>query len=292
MFLVKVNEGGLMFKLGEKQTLVITSRSAFGLLLCLDDDRENDVLLPNKFVEEEMLIDDRLEVFIYKDSKDRLTATTKEPKLMLGQIASLEVVDVTDIGVFLDWGLEKDLFLPFKQQKRTLTKGETLLVGLYIDKTDRLCATMDVYELLTGQSNYVAGEMVKGILYSINLERGGFVAIDGKYHGFIPNKELYGEYKLGQEIECRITDIREDGKLNLSIRKKAYQQMDGDSTIIFEALEKNDGALPYHDKTEPEVIKDVFGMSKRAFKRAIGRLLKEERITQDDNGMKLKKTEE
>ncbi len=278
-----------MFKLGEKQTLVITARSAFGLLLSFDEDRENEVLLPNKFVTEEMLIDDRLEVFIYKDSKDRLTATTKEPKLLMGKITSLEVVDINDVGAFMDWGLEKDLFLPFKEQKGEVVKNKKYLVGLYIDKSDRLCATMDVYDLLASESHYTVGEMVKGILYSINPERGGFVAVDGKYHGFIPNKELYGAYELGQVLECRITDIREDGKLNLSIRKKAYQQMDEDSTIIFEALEKNDGALPYHDKTEPDVIKDVFGMSKRAFKRALGRLLKEERITQDENGIKLVK---
>lgn len=281
-----------MFRLGEKQTLVITSRSAFGLLLCLDEDRENEVLLPNKFVKEDMLIDDKIEVFVYKDSKDRLTATTKEPLLKMGEVAFLEVVDINDIGAFLNWGLEKDLFLPFKQQTRKILKGKKYLVGLYIDKSDRLCATMDIYDLLSSDSQYTAGEMVKGILYSLNPERGGFVAIDGKYHGFIPNKELYGDYMLGQEIECRITDIREDGKLNLSIRKKAYQQMDEDSTIIFDALEKNEGTLPYNDKTDPDVIKEVFGMSKRAFKRAVGRLLKEGRITQDDNGMQLIKTEE
>ncbi len=281
-----------MFRLGEKQTLVITSRSAFGLLLCLDEDRENEVLLPNKFVKEDMLIDDKIEVFVYKDSKDRLTATTKEPLLKMGEVAFLEVVDINDIGAFLNWGLEKDLFLPFKQQTRKILKGKKYLVGLYIDKSDRLCATMDIYDLLSSDSQYTAGEMVKGILYSLNPERGGFVAVDGKYHGFIPNKELYGDYMLGQEIECRITDIREDGKLNLSIRKKAYQQMDEDSTIIFDALEKNEGTLPYNDKTDPDVIKEVFGMSKRAFKRAVGRLLKEGRITQDDNGMQLIKTEE
>lgn len=276
-----------MFKLGEIQKLVITSRSAFGLFLSYDEDRENEVLLPNKFVQEEMSIGDELEVFVYKDSKDRLTATTKEPKLLMGQVALLEVVDITDIGAFMDWGLEKDLFLPFKQQTRKILKNKSYLVSLYIDKSDRLCATMDIYELLSCEAPYTTGDMVKGILYSLNPERGGFVAIDGKFHGFIPNKELYGQYVLGQEMECRVTDVREDGKLNLSIRKKAYQQMDDDSRALYEALEKNDGFLPYNDKSDPEVIKSVFGMSKRAFKRALGRLLKEERIVQEDNGIKL-----
>jgi len=277
-----------MFRLGEVQTLTISSRSAFGLYLSFDEDRENEVLLPNKFVLEEWSIGDTVEVFVYKDSKDRLTATTKTPKLVMGEVAFLEVVDITDIGAFLDWGLEKDLFLPFKQQTRKILKGKQYLVSLYIDKSDRLCATMDVYEQLSCEAPYLAGDQVKGILYALNPERGGFVAIDGKFHGFVPNKELYGDYTLGKEIECRVTEVREDGKLNLSIRKKAYQQMDDDSQALLNALEANGGSLPYNDKTDPDVIKDVFGMSKRAFKRAVGRLLKDGKIEQTESGMTIK----
>ncbi|MBN2897704.1 MAG: RNA-binding protein, partial [Clostridia bacterium] len=222
------------------------------------------------------------------DSKDRLIATTLMPKLVMGEIALLEVVDVTDIGAFLDWGLEKDLFLPFKQQKRKILKGKSYLVGLYIDKSDRLCATMDIYDLLSSDAPYVTGDHVKGILYALNPERGGFVAVNGKYHGFIPNKELYGDYDLGKEVECRVTDVRQDGKLNLSLRKKAYRQMYDDSDLIFEALEKNNGFLPYNDKTDPELIKSVFNLSKRAYKRALGKLLKEGKITQSEEGIHIK----
>jgi len=274
-----------MIKLGQQQDLVISSKSAFGLYLSHEDEPATEVLIPNKYVLEEWSVGDTIEVFVYKDSKDRLTATTETPKLMMGDIAYLEVVDITDIGAFMDWGLEKDLFLPFKQQTRKILKGKSYLVSLYIDKSDRLCATMDVYESLSTHSPYIIGDQVKGILYSLNPERGGFVAVDAKYHGFIPNKELYGEYTLGKEMTCRVTEVREDGKLNLSIRKKAYQQMDEDSLSIYTALDNNEGFLPYNDKTDPEVIKSVFGMSKRAFKRGVGRLLKEGKISQDENGM-------
>lgn len=277
-----------MIKLGEKQKLRISSKCAFGLYLSEADDPTAELLIPNKYVSDAWSIDDEVEVFVYRDSKDRLIATTETPKLMMGEVALLEVVDITDIGAFMNWGLEKDLFLPFKEQTRKILKGKSYLVSLYIDKSDRLCATMDIYDQLSSDAPYLAGDQVKGILYSLNPERGGFVAIDGKFHGFVPNKELYGTYELGQELECRVTDVREDGKLNLSIRKKAYQQMDEDSTVIFEALQKNDGFLPYNDKTDPDVIKQVFGLSKRGFKRAIGRLLKEEKITQSENGITIK----
>lgn len=277
-----------MIKLGEKQKLSISSKCAFGLYLSEADDPTSELLIPNKYVLEEWSIGDEVEVFVYRDSKDRLIATTETPKLMMGEVALLEVVDITDIGAFMNWGLEKDLFLPFKEQTRKILKGKSYLVSLYIDKSDRLCATMDIYEQLSSDAPYLAGDQVKGILYALNPERGGFVAVDGKFHGFIPNKELYGTYELGQEIDCRVTDVREDGKLNLSIRKKAYQQMDEDSTLIYEALQKNEGFLPYNDKTDPDVIKQVFGLSKRAFKRAIGRLLKEDRITQSENGITIK----
>lgn len=277
-----------MIKLGEKQKLKISSKCAFGLYLSEAEDPTAELLIPNKYVSEEWSIGDEVEVFVYRDSKDRLIATTEIPTLMMGEVALLEVVDITDIGAFMNWGLEKDLFLPFKEQTRKILKGKSYLVSLYIDKSDRLCATMDIYDHLSSDAPYLAGDQVNGILYALNPERGGFVAVDGKFHGFIPNKELYGTYELGQELECRVTDVREDGKLNLSIRKKAYQQMDEDSTLIFEALQKHDGFLPYHDKTDPDVIKQVFGLSKRAFKRAIGRLLKEGRITQSENGITIK----
>lgn len=280
-----------MFKLGEIQKLVISSRCDFGLYLTHEDDTAAEVLLPNKFVDDQWVLGDTVEVFIHRDSKDRLIATTQRPMLVLGEIALLEIVDITPIGAFLDWGLEKDLFLPFKEQKRKILKGKKYLVGLYIDKSDRLCATMDIYDLLASDAPYRAGDQASGILYALNPERGGFVAIDGKYHGFIPNKELYGDYVLGQALQCRVTDVREDGKLNLSIRKKAYQQIDEDALKLYEALKENGGYLPYNDKTAPTAIKEVFGMSKRAFKRALGRLLKDNRIFQINEGIQLKEDE-
>ena len=280
-----------MLKLGEIQKLNISSTCDFGLYLSHEDDPAVEILLPKKYVDDNWVIGDEVEVFVHRDSKDRLVATTQTPLLTMGQVALLEVVDITDIGAFMNWGLEKDLFLPFKQQKRKILKGKKYLVGLYIDKSDRLCATMDIYELLESDAPYVTGDHVKGILYALNPERGGFVAVYGKYHGFIPNKELYGNYDLGQELECRVTDVREDGKLNLSLRKKAYRQMGDDADTLLNALTQNGGFLPYNDKTDPEIIKSVFKMSKRGFKRAVGRLLKEGKITFENDGMQLKEEE-
>ena len=277
-----------MIKLGENQKLKIIRNSEYGLFLNVDENAEGkDILLPNRYVDKAWDIGDIIDVFVYKDSKDRPVATTKNPKITLGEIALLKVVEITNHGAFLDWGLEKDLFLPFKEQIRKIITGNEYLVSLYIDKSERLCATMNVYDLLSADSEYSVGDEVSGIIYMMNNEMGAFVAIDEKYHGMISNKELYGDYTLGKEINCRVINIRDDGKLDLSIRKKSYIQMDDDAEMIYALLKEKDGFLPYNDTTAPDIIKKEFSLSKRAFKRAIGRLLKEEKITQDSEGIKL-----
>lgn len=277
-----------MIKLGEYQELKIIRNSEYGLFLnTVEDSDEKDILLPNRYVDKSWNIGEIIEVFVYRDSKDRLIATTKKPKLTIGEIALLEVVEITPHGAFLDWGLEKDLFLPFKEQIRKILKGKEYLVSLYIDKSDRLCATMNIYDLLRTDSPYKVGDEVSGIIYIMNKEMGAFVAIDNIYHGMITNKELYGDYKLGKEIACRVINVREDGKLDLSIRKKSYIQMDDDADVIYLRLKEHGGVLPFNDATSPEIIKEEFGLSKRAFKRAIGKLLKERKILQTDAGIEL-----
>lgn len=271
-------------RLGEKQVLTVVKVVDFGVYLGSDEER---VLLPKKQVPEGIEAGDPVEVFLYKDSSDRMIATTKEPKITLGQLAVLEVADVGRIGAFLDWGLEKDLLLPFKEQTVKAEKGDRCLVSLYVDKSGRLCATMKVYPLLQTDSPYKKNDMVRGTVYEISREFGVFVAVDNKYSALIPRREVYGRMFIGQQIEARVTDVKADGKLDLSVRGRIPEQMDEDARIIMERISKNGGFLPFTDKAEPERIKAEFGMSKAAFKRAAGRLLKQGRITIDENQGKI-----
>ncbi len=263
-------------KLGKKQMLMVVKKVDFGVYL---GNEEEKVLLPKKQVPEGVEIGDPVEVFLYKDSSDRLIATTNEPKVTLGELAVLTVADTGRYGAFLDWGLEKDLFLPFRQQTARVEKGDKCLVSLYIDKSERLCATMKVYGLLRQDSPYKKDDHVTGIIYDTSPEFGVFVAVDNLYSALIPKKEVYGKLRVGQVIEARVAAVKEDGKLDLSIRNKIPEQMDQDANLIYKRMEEYGGTLPFTDKADPELIKKEFGLSKNAFKRAVGRLLKEGKIT-------------
>ncbi|MFW5651228.1 MAG: S1 RNA-binding domain-containing protein [Acetivibrio ethanolgignens] len=278
-----------MIELGKIQTLIVVKKSSNGVYLNTPDGEEAEkVLLPNNQVPEVCRPGDELSVFIYKDSEDRPIATRTVPYLTLGETAVLEVVQVSKIGAFLNWGLAKDLFLPFREQTKRVKPQDKVLVALYIDKSDRLCATMNVYHYLKSCSPYKKDDQVSGIVYETSGSFGIFVAVDNKYSALIPKKEAAQPLFVGDIIEARVASVREDGKLNLSLRKKAYLQMDDDSELIFSSLQKK-GFLPLHDKSDPEDIRATFGLSKNAFKRAVGHLLKEGKITLVENGIRLKK---
>ena len=262
-------------RLGETQVLTIVKIVDFGVYLGSDEER---VLLPKKQVPEGCEVGDPVEVFLYKDSSDRLIATTNKPKVTLGQMAVLTVADIGKMGAFLDWGLEKDLFLPFKQQNGKVTKGQKVLVSLYIDKSERLCATMKVYPMLQTDSPYQKDDMVEGFVYDTSDEFGVFVAVDQKYSALIPRKEVYGKFAVGQTVQARVTEVKPDGKLNLSVRDKIPMQMNRDAEVVLEALQAKGGKLSFNDKADPEIIKRELGLSKNAFKRAVGKLLKEQKI--------------
>ncbi len=279
-----------MMQLGKKQTLYINRIVGTGAYLCEEQGGEStgggSVLLPKRQVPAKAKKGDALEVFLYRDSEDRLIATTREPKLTLGETAVLEVADAAKVGAFLDWGLEKDLLLPFGEQLVPVKKGERYLVGLYIDKSSRLCATMKVYDFLRTESPYKAGDVVKGIVYDVNPNYGVFVAVDDCYNAMIPKNEMVRNFKTGERLRARVIGVREDGKLNLSLREKSYIQMDVDSAKIMDKLSENGGFLPYHDKSSPDAIRREFGMSKNEFKRAIGRLYKGRSIEITDKGIR------
>ena len=279
-----------MIRLGEIQTLQIVKKVDFGVYLCDKDsgNKEERVLLPAQQVPKEAQNGDEMEVFIYRDSKDRLIATTRMPKLTLHSVAKVRVAQVGKIGAFLDWGLEKELLLPFKEQTRRVSAGEECLVALYIDKSNRLCATMNVYPYLSADSPYQKDDRVRGTVYEISRNFGAFVAVDDKYSGLIPQKELYGPVQIGDEIEVRVTEVKEDGKLNLSIREKAYLQIEKDAKKVLEIIDSFDGVLPFTDKASPEVIRREMQMSKNEFKRAVGHLLKEGYIQITERAIRLK----
>ncbi len=282
----------IMIKLGKQQTLTAARKSDFGMYLYdANSSREDQVLLPKGQVPTDMSIGDEISVFIYKDSEDRLIATTTTPALTLGEIALLPVVQTTNIGAFLDWGLAKDLFLPFKEQTRALKEGDKILVGLYTDKSNRLCATMKIYDFLDIDSPYKKDDTVYGHVYELSDNFGVFIAVDDRYSALLPKQEVYDTFKPGDSICARVRSVREDGKLTLSIREKSFVQMDADAQFIYERLtSSHKGMLPFHDKTDAEIIKREFHLSKNAFKRAIGRLMKEGKIRIEKDGIYLKRS--
>ena len=278
-----------MIRLGERQNLKIVKEVSFGRYLGETKDAGPDdrVLLPEKEVPEDAVTGDILPVFVYKDSNDRMIATMREPLIERGQVEHLTVLQVNKIGAFLDWGLEKDLMLPYHEQTRKVKEGEEVLVALYVDKSKRLAATMNVYEYLDRNSPYKKGDEVEGTIYQTSDNFGIFVAVDDKYSGLVPKRETAGTYPIGEKKKFRVTDVKPDGKLNLSDRKKAYEQMDIDAESVLDIIKEDyEGNLPFDDKADPEKIREIFGLSKAAFKRAVGHLYKERII--DLGGGKIK----
>lgn len=267
-----------MLQAGEKRELTVVKETNFGVYLAEEEHSKDKVLLPKKEAET-IKCGDKVSVFLYLDSSDRLIATRREPVMTIGNTAVLKVKDVTKIGAFLDWGLEKDLLLPFREQTGKVYPGDECLVALYLDKSSRLCATMRVYPYLKKNSPYQVNDQVHGRVYELSSNFGAFVAVDDQYSALIPKRESGVQgIRVGDRVQARVSGVKEDGKLDLSIREKAYLQIDEDAENVLGIIEEFDGVLPFDDKARPETIQREFGLSKNAFKRAVGRLLKEGRI--------------
>ncbi len=266
-----------MIEVGKYLNLKVLRMKDFGVYLG-EEDEEEAVLLPRKQVPEHTKVGDTIEVFVYRDSQDRKIATTNRPYLTVGEIGVLKVVSVAGIGAFMDCGLERDILLPFKEQTTRVAEGESYPVYMYVDKSDRLCVTMRLYQHLDMNSPYKKNDMVHGIVYEYKDHMGAFILVEGKYSGLVPQKELYQKVSVGEEIEGRIMNVREDGKLDISLRKVAYVQMNEDAERIEQRMDELGGVLPFTDKASPEKIKEEFGMSKNEFKRAVGHLLKAGKI--------------
>ena len=282
-------------RVGEQQTLTVLRETEFGVYLGPEFSDES-VLLPKKQVPQGTKPGGKLSVFIYRDSEDRLIATTRTPMVRVHQFAYLTVRSVARAGAFLDWGLEKDLFLPYKEQERALKAGERVLVYVYLDKSGRLSSTMRVYDWLshvTGGEFEKDGE-IEGIVYRVQPEIGAFTAVieegdrekqcfDRLYYGLIPKQDLFENYQAGDRIHGHVVHIRPDGKLDLAVRLKAHQQLVQDGETILQKMEEFGGSLPFGEKASPEIIRRELHMSKSGFKRALGHLLKEGRIITGDS---------
>ena len=283
-----------MIKTGYRQKLKVVKKVEFGVYLSEEgagDKAEERVLLPASRVPEGTAVGTELDVFVYRDSEDRQIATLETPRVVIGTLARLRVVQVTKIGAFLDWGLEKDLFLPYAQQTYKVSEGDEILVTMYADKSDRLCAKMDVYKSLEDRSEYKKDDTVVGTVYLISENFGAFVAVDDKYSALIPKKEMFGAAEkivAGSKITARVARVLKDGRLELAVRDKGYVQRNEDAEKIFEMIKAAGGKLDFYDKSEPELIRERTGMSKNEFKRAVGKLLKEDKITIGDGTISLR----
>ena len=277
-----------MINMGQFNKLKVKKKVDFGYYI--EDKFGDEVLLPNSNAKgSKVEVGESLEVFVYRDSKDRLISTLKRPLLTVGNIAYLEVVSQSEIGAFVNIGLERDLFIPLKEQAFKLKTGKKYLFYMYIDKTDRLAGTTKIHEYLdiAEEGKYKVDDEVKVIVYD-TAENGTLkIAVDREYIGLIlPNEHLEYIYP-GEEISARIKRVYEDGILGITTRKKRLDAREELSEVILKYLRENGGYMPYNDKSSSEEIKREFNTSKNYFKMTLGGLMKKKLITQDKEGTRL-----
>lgn len=282
-----------VIKMGKRQKLIINNFSSVGAYLDAGTgDTKDNILLPNNELEDrELEVGDEVDVLVYMDSEDRPVATFRKTEVLVGTMAKLEVTDIhPTLGAFMDWGLTKELLLPKRQQEGIVEVGKKYLVGIYEDSKGRLSATMKIYKFLLPSNSLKKNDVISGTVYRINEEIGVFVAVENRYFGLIPKNEYFKKYKIGDEIQARIIRVREDGKLDLSPRELSYIQSDKDGELILEKMKILKDSFRFNDKTSSEQIVNYFNMSKKAFKRAIGSLLKNNKIEKTQDGyFKIKK---
>ena len=275
-----------MIQLGKFNNLTINRLSPHGLYV---GDGTTEVLLPNKYVPDHYDFGDYIDVFIFKDSEDRLTATTITPYAQVGQFAFLEVRDLNSSGAFLDWGLEKDLFVPFKEQNDRMVKGRAYIVYLYIDSvTERIVATSKINKFTENHLDIDVneGDSVEIIIYKYT-DLGVKVIANNKYWGMLYQNEIFKNLRIGERMNAFVKKIREDGKLDLSLQTNGMAIVSEIQTVILEKLVENDGFLPYNDDSSPEDIYKYFNVSKKVFKKTIGTLFKDKKIIIAESGIRL-----
>lgn len=279
-----------MIKIGEYNELKVARKSDFGLFLDAETGKtSDDILLPIKDVKDkEVNIGDILNVFVYRDSKDRPIATLREPYAKVSDIAYLKVISNTKIGAFLNIGLERDLFVPIKEQDYILEPDKFYLFYVYVDKTGRLAATTNIGNYLEPGDDTIVNTEVTGIVYGFQTNGSAKVAVENKYDGVILKNEYYNRLYPGEKVNLRVKKLFEDGRLSLTPRKSPKNERLELEDKIYEYLKAHEGHMPYNDKSSPEDIKRTFHESKNYFKNALGGLMKKGLIIQDENGTKLK----
>ncbi len=271
-----------MIEIGKWNKLKVIRSKDFGIYLGEENAATADtVLLPRKQIPDGVKAGSVLDVFIYKDSEDRLIATVNKPYITIGEIKKLRVKSVLPIGAFMDWGLERDIFLPFKEQTTKVKEGAEYLVRMYLDKTQRLCVSMKLYDYLLPLEGYTKGQHFTGTVYEYKKGFGALVAIDDKYSGLIHESELFNKVHIGETVKGRIVNIREDGRADLALREPIHVQINEDSEMVYDIIKSYRGIISFSDKTDKDIIQKEFGLSKNAFKRAVGKLYKDGRITID-----------
>lgn len=274
-----------MVDIGKTNKLKIVKSTDFGLFLDGGDDGE--ILLPRRYVPVDYEIGAELEVFVYVDSEDRLVATTETPLAKVGEFASLRVVSLSSIGAFLDWGLAKDLLLPFAEKTRALRVGENCLVYLYLDNTGRICASMRVDRYIEKTpGDYTVGQSVR-LIIARHTDLGINAIINERHWGILFTNEVFERLLPGQKIQGYIKQIRPDGKIDLTLHKTGTTGTDDIGEKILQALRDEEGYLEINDKTSAEIIYEYFGVSKKKYKIALGALYKKRLITVDEDGIRL-----
>ncbi|MFN3488006.1 MAG: S1 RNA-binding domain-containing protein [Emticicia sp.] len=275
-----------MLHLGIKNTLRILRGTGVGMFL--GDDEGNDVLLPKKYVPENAIVGDDIEVFIYRDSEDRIIATNLEPKIQLNQFACLQVKSVTAIGAFLDWGLEKDLFVPFREQNKKMEEGRWYAVYLYLDEeTDRLVASCKVNRYFEKENiDLQIGQEVDLLIFE-ETDLGLNAVINNKYKGLIYENEIFQRIKIGTRTKGFVKNIREDNRVDLSLQKQGYANVEPNAERILEKLKANNGFLDVTDKSDANYVMYQLEMSKKTFKKAVGALYRQKIIRIEEDGIYL-----
>ncbi len=275
-----------MADIGKMNTLQVLRASDFGLFL--DGGELGDILLPKHYAADSLRPGDTVEVFIMLDSEDRLTATTLKPYAMVDEFAHLRVVSVSGVGAFLDWGMPKDLLVPFREQKIKMREGESYMVRIYLDRASgRLAASSKLDKFLDKtEANYETGEKVD-LLVCAKTDLGYKAIINGSHWGLVFHNEVFHPLERGRRLEGFIKLVREDGKIDLCLQKPGYEKVTDLTDVILNHIKKQGGFMPITGKSSPEEIRALFGVSKKTYKQAIGALYKKRLITFEDTGTKL-----
>lgn len=278
-----------MINIGEYQSLRIEREMPQGYYL--SDEQGNEVLLPRNFVTPEMKIGDAVSVFVYNDSEDRPVATTETPMFSVNEFAYLEVVDANEIGAFCEWGVGKALFIPFRNQVRRLEKGQRYVIYMYLDSiTKRLVGTtkLDKYLIKEAEEEFEMGEEVDLLIYA-KTELGYNAIVDGQYKGLIYANEIHQPIRIGQQLKGYVKPLRGDGKLDISLDQIGHLSIEPNAKRLLEALREAQGFLPLTDKSDPSLIREQLGISKKLFKKAAGNLYRQKLIQLKEDGMYLVK---